>query len=81
MEPNSSSEVEPYSGGRRLHLLLLDTMIEVHEKCHLSVKNIVFIHFQYQLFIKQINVLVKLRRFVSEEASSRFCSNLTKSEC
>lgn len=40
LEPNSSSEVEPYSGGRRLHLLLLDTMIEVHEKCHLSVKNI-----------------------------------------
>lgn len=25
LEPNSSSEVEPYSGGRRLHLLLLDT--------------------------------------------------------
>lgn len=27
-EPNSSSEVEPYSGGRRLHLLLLDTVGE-----------------------------------------------------
>ena len=25
LEPNSSSEVEPYSGGSRLHLLLLDT--------------------------------------------------------
>lgn len=28
MEPNSSSEVEPYSGGKRLHLLLLDTVGE-----------------------------------------------------
>lgn len=66
MEPNSSSEVEPYSGGRRLHLLLLDTVMTEEEGQHRSVYVIVIL--VRMLFMKLMSLLMK--SFVTEASPS-----------
>lgn len=57
MELNSSSEVEPYSGGRRLHLLLLDTVkdteVEIVDIRYFVVR--VTVHLKKRFVIYDVN--------------------------
>lgn len=54
LEPNSSSEVEPYSGGRRLHRLLLDT-VKVKEGQYDRSVNITVLHSITTFVIHEVN--------------------------
>lgn len=54
LEPNSSSEVEPYSGGRRLHLLLLDT-VKVTERQWNQLDNVTALYSITTFVIHKVN--------------------------
>lgn len=54
LEPNSSSEVEPYSGGRRLHLLLLDTVKVTEGQCD-RLANVTVLYSIKTFVINEVN--------------------------
>lgn len=71
VELNSSSDVEPYSGGIRLHLLLLATVMEIQEISIVSMSMDSILAFD----INEISMYTcQYESFVTEPAHSQSCN-------